>query len=80
MPPPNADLQTMWAYLEEGMDHVMTHGDLDKSKHMSLYTAVYNYCETPTGGNPNSSVLLGGRSQCSLSSIHPSLTRRFGRM
>lgn len=24
MPPPSADLQTTWAFLEEGVDHIMT--------------------------------------------------------
>ncbi|KAM5538684.1 hypothetical protein V8D89_007713 [Ganoderma adspersum] len=46
MPPPNADLQTTWTYLEEGVDHIMTklQTGVSYSKYMSLYTVSYNYC------------------------------------
>ncbi|KAI0700014.1 Cullin-domain-containing protein [Cerioporus squamosus] len=46
MPPPNADLATTWAYLEEGVDHIMTklQTGVSYSKYMSLYTVSYNYC------------------------------------
>jgi cullin 1 len=46
MPPANADLATTWAFLEEGVDHIMTklHTGVSYSKYMSLYTVSYNYC------------------------------------
>ena len=46
MPPANADLPTTWAYLEEGVDHIMTKLQTGVSypKYMSLYTVSYNYC------------------------------------
>ncbi|PCH40016.1 Cullin-domain-containing protein [Wolfiporia cocos MD-104 SS10] len=46
MPPANADLTTTWAYLEEGVDHIMTklQTGVSYSKYMSLYTVSYNYC------------------------------------
>ncbi|TFK73584.1 Cullin-domain-containing protein [Pluteus cervinus] len=46
MPPPNADLAVTWAFLEEGVDHIMTklQTGVSYSKYMSLYTVAYNYC------------------------------------
>ena len=46
MPPPNADLETTWRFLEEGVDHIMTklQTGVSYSKYMSLYTVSYNYC------------------------------------
>ena len=46
MPPPNADLETTWRFLEEGVDHIMVklHEGVSYSKYMSLYTVSYNYC------------------------------------
>ncbi|KAG6918745.1 hypothetical protein DXG01_011936 [Tephrocybe rancida] len=46
MPPPTADLQTTWKFLEEGVDHIMTklQTGVSYSKYMSLYTVAYNYC------------------------------------
>lgn len=46
MPPANADLATTWAFLEEGLDHIMTklHTGMSYSKYMGLYTVAYNYC------------------------------------
>ncbi|KAH9933248.1 Cullin-domain-containing protein [Epithele typhae] len=46
MPASNADLATTWAYLEEGVDHIMTklQTGVSYSKYMSLYTVSYNYC------------------------------------
>ncbi|CDO68271.1 hypothetical protein BN946_scf184842.g34 [Trametes cinnabarina] len=46
MPSANADLATTWAYLEEGVDHIMTklQTGVSYSKYMSLYTVAYNYC------------------------------------
>ena len=67
MPPANADLQTTWAYLEEGVDHIMTRlrDGISYSKYMNLYTVAYNYCvSSRMHGNLDSSVGLGGRSEC----------------
>lgn len=46
MPLPSADLATTWAFLEEGVDHIMTklQTGVSYSKYMSLYTVAYNYC------------------------------------
>ncbi|OAX36664.1 Cullin-domain-containing protein, partial [Rhizopogon vinicolor AM-OR11-026] len=46
MPPASADLATTWAFLEEGVDHIMTklQTGVSYSKYMSLYTVAYNYC------------------------------------
>ncbi|EIW80941.1 Cullin-domain-containing protein [Coniophora puteana RWD-64-598 SS2] len=46
MPPATADLTTTWAFLEEGVDHIMTklQTGVSYSKYMSLYTVAYNYC------------------------------------
>ncbi|KAI0669208.1 Cullin-domain-containing protein [Trametes maxima] len=58
MPPANADLITTWAYLEEGVDHIMTklQTGVSYSKYMSLYTVSYNYCTSSkmhgTGDQP----------------------------
>ncbi|KAG6850729.1 hypothetical protein H0H93_009352 [Arthromyces matolae] len=40
------DLGATWAFLEEGVNHIMTRLDLgvSYSKYMSLYTVAYNYC------------------------------------
>jgi cullin 1 len=46
MPAANADLATTWAFLEEGVDHIMTklQTGVSYTKYMSLYTVAYNYC------------------------------------
>ncbi|KAJ7857731.1 Cullin [Mycena olivaceomarginata] len=46
MPAATADLQTTWAFLEDGVDHIMTklQTGVSYSKYMSLYTVAYNYC------------------------------------
>ena len=70
MPPANSDLATTWAFLEEGVDHIMTklHTGVSYSKYMSLYTVSYNYCTSSRlHGNMEQSAGLGGRSMC-----HPS--------
>jgi cullin 1 len=45
MPPATADLATTWAFLEEGVDHIMTklHTGVSYTKYMNLYTVSYNY-------------------------------------
>ncbi|OJA08798.1 hypothetical protein AZE42_01280 [Rhizopogon vesiculosus] len=46
MPPANADLATTWAFLEEGVHHIMTglHTSISYYDYNSLYTVAYNYC------------------------------------
>ncbi len=62
MPAANADLDTTWKYLEEGVDHIMTklQTGVSYSKYMSLYTVSYNYC-TSSRMHGNESGGLGGR-------------------
>ncbi|KIM41144.1 hypothetical protein M413DRAFT_445858 [Hebeloma cylindrosporum] len=43
-PPASADLQTTWAFLEEGIDLVMANTPISYAKHVALTTAVFNYC------------------------------------
>ena len=67
MPAANADLATTWAYLEEGVDHIMTklQTGVSYSKYMSLYTVSYNYCTSSrmhTGPGPDGG--MAGRSAC----------------
>jgi len=49
IPPPNADFATTWAFLKEGLDHIMTEPQTGMSyhKYMALSTASYNYCISP---------------------------------
>ncbi|KAG8788187.1 hypothetical protein FRC15_005626 [Serendipita sp. 397] len=82
MPPANADLQTTWAYLEEGVDHIMTRlkEGISYSKYMNLYTVAYNYCvSSRMHGNLDSSVGLGGRTGANLmgSDLYNNLIRYF---
>jgi len=46
IPQATADLATTWAFLEEGVDHIMTklHTGVSYTKYMNLYTVSYNYC------------------------------------
>lgn len=66
MPPATADLATTWAFLEEGVDHIMTklQTGVSYTKYMSLYTVAYNYCTSSrmhsTTGDP---VGASGRSE-----------------
>ena len=60
MPLPTADLATTWAFLEEGVDHIMTklQTGVSYSKYMSLYTVAYNYCTSskmPNNTSPEQS-------------------------
>ena len=45
MPPVSANVETMWAFLEQGIDYIMSnaHG-IPYPKYMDLYTTVYNFC------------------------------------
>lgn len=65
MPPAGSDLQTTWAYLEEGVDHIMTklQQGVSYSKYMSLYTVSYNYCTSSKMHGSGESVGLGQRSK-----------------
>ena len=76
MPPPNADLATTWAYLEEGVDHIMTklQTGVSYSKYMSLYTVSYNYC-TSSRMHGNQDVGLQGRCTCLLPPLRHLETR-----
>ncbi|EKM79404.1 hypothetical protein AGABI1DRAFT_120802 [Agaricus bisporus var. burnettii JB137-S8] len=53
IPAANADLATTWAYLEDGVDHIMTklQSGVSFSKYMSLYTVAYNYCTSSRMGH-----------------------------
>jgi hypothetical protein len=65
MPPPSADLATTWAFLEEGVDHIMTklQTGVSYSKYMSLYTVAYNYCtSSKMHGTTSDQVGMGNRS------------------
>ncbi|KAF7358134.1 CULLIN-2 domain-containing protein [Mycena venus] len=44
MPAAGADLATVWGFLEDGLDHLMTKPGVSYSEHMALYTVVLNYC------------------------------------
>jgi cullin 1 len=60
MPPSSSDLATTWAFLEEGVDHIMTklQTGVSYSKYMSLYTVAYNYCTSSRmHGTPESTAV-----------------------
>jgi hypothetical protein len=42
-PPATADLATTWAFLEEGIDRIMT-TNLSYAEYMNLNVVSYNYC------------------------------------
>jgi cullin 1 len=65
MPPANADLATTWAYLEDGVDHIMTklQTGVSYSKYMSLYTVSYNYCTSSKMHSAGDGMSLGQRSK-----------------
>ena len=63
MPPATSNLVTTWAFLEEGVDHIMTklHTGVSYSKYMSLYTVSYNYCTSSRmHGNVDPPGISGG--------------------
>ncbi|KAF8827739.1 hypothetical protein HHX47_DHR4000303 [Lentinula edodes] len=64
MPAASADLATTWAFLEEGVDHIMTklQTGVSYSKYMSLYTVAYNYCTSSKINNTSSDSGIGGLS------------------
>lgn len=73
--PANADLNTTWEYLQEGIDHIMTrlHTGISYSTYMGLYTVSYNYC---TSSRMHSAVPSGGRGKSLLKRL-PLLGSRF---
>ncbi|CAL1712764.1 unnamed protein product [Somion occarium] len=81
MPAANADLATTWAYLEEGVDHIMTklQTGVSYSKYMSLYTVAYNYCTSSKMHGTGEAVGLGQRTGANLmgSDLYNNLIRYF---
>ncbi|KAH9999607.1 Cullin-domain-containing protein [Russula compacta] len=82
MPPATADLATTWAFLEEGVDHIMTklHTGVSYTKYMNLYTVSYNYCTSSKMHSTTSSEQsAAGRSGANLmgSDLYNSLVRYF---
>ena len=78
MPPPNADLPTTWAFLEEGVDHIMTklQTGVSYSKYMALYTVSYNYCTSSKMHGGGETLGMAGRSKfpsTHASTTHPSV-------
>ncbi|KAG5732719.1 Cullin-1 [Termitomyces sp. T112] len=78
--PPTADLQSTWAFLEEGVDHIMTklHTGVSYSKYMSLYTVAYNYC-TSAKIRTSDSLGIGNRTGANLmgTDLYNNLVRYF---
>ncbi|KAF5382559.1 hypothetical protein D9615_002947 [Tricholomella constricta] len=82
MPPATADLQTTWAFLEEGVDHIMTklQTGVSYSKYMALYTVAYNYCtSSKMHGSGTESLGIGNRTGANLmgSDLYNNLIRYF---
>ncbi|KAF5315363.1 hypothetical protein D9619_007309 [Psilocybe cf. subviscida] len=82
MPSASADLATTWAFLEDGVDHIMTklQTGVSYSKYMSLYTVAYNYCtSSKMHGATTESIGMGGRSGANLmgSDLYNNLIRYF---
>jgi len=78
MPPANADLPTTWAFLEEGVDHIMTklQTGVSYSKYMALYTVSYNYCTSSKMHGGGETLGMAGRSKFlpfHASATHPSI-------
>ena len=50
IPRPDADFAATWAFLEAGLDRIMTKPQTGMSYHeyMALSTASYNYCISPS--------------------------------
>ncbi|KIM20116.1 hypothetical protein M408DRAFT_309155 [Serendipita vermifera MAFF 305830] len=82
MPPANADLHTTWAYIEEGVDHIMNRLDTGVSiaEYMNMYTVILNYCvSSRMHGDLDSSIGLGGRTGANLmgGDLYKNLVRYF---
>ncbi|WWC71074.1 uncharacterized protein I206_105027 [Kwoniella pini CBS 10737] len=64
-PPKDADLKTAWAFLQVGVEHMMSrmHLGMSYSYYILLFTAVYDFCTQPgKGGNTQFSTSRGGAS------------------
>ncbi|KAG1716055.1 hypothetical protein ID866_1081, partial [Astraeus odoratus] len=81
MPPASADLATTWAFLEEGVDHIMTklQTGVSYSKYMGLYTVAYNYCTSSRMQGIGDSVGTSSRTGANLmgSDLYNNLIRYF---
>lgn len=82
IPSKDMDLATTWAFLEEGVDHIMTklHTGVSYSKYMGLYTVAYNYCTSSKMPNTTTTDLsTPGRTGANLvgSDLYNSLIRYF---
>ncbi|KZT27401.1 Cullin-domain-containing protein [Neolentinus lepideus HHB14362 ss-1] len=82
MPPQNADLATTWAFLEEGVDHIMTklQTGVSYSKYMGLYTVAYNYCTSSRMHSATAETgAIGGRTGANLmgADLYNNLIRYF---
>lgn len=67
-PGPTSDLATTWAFLEEGVDHIMTRlkDGVSHQKYMALYTVAYNYCTSSRMHGSLDQGHLGGRTGANL--------------
>ncbi|KAF7314218.1 CULLIN-2 domain-containing protein [Mycena kentingensis (nom. inval.)] len=81
MPAANADLQTTWAFLEDGVDHIMTklQTGVSYSKYMSLYTVAYNYCTSSKMSGPSDTTGIANRTGANLmgADLYNNLIRYF---
>jgi hypothetical protein len=69
IPPDTADPETQWAFLEEGLDSIMTttspQADITYTKYMSLYTVATTYCiSSRTHSTISSTVVASSRGEC----------------
>ena len=65
-PPPNADLATTWAFVEDELDHIMTKsqgGNLSYPKYMATYAVIYNYCTSSKMHGEGETLGMAGRSE-----------------
>ncbi|KAJ7069869.1 Cullin [Mycena amicta] len=81
MPAASADLQTTWAFLEDGVDHIMTklQTGVSYSKYMSLYTVAYNYCTSSKMSTPSENSGIANRTGANLmgADLYNNLIRYF---
>jgi cullin 1 len=81
MPSPSADLATTWAFLQEGVDHIMTklQTGVSYSKYMALYTVAYNYCTSSKMHGSTETIGIGNRTGANLmgSDLYNNLIRYF---
>ncbi|OAX44272.1 Cullin repeat-containing protein [Rhizopogon vinicolor AM-OR11-026] len=81
MPPATADFATTWAFLEEGVHHIMTglHTSISYYDYNSLYTVAYNYCTSSRRHNTTGGAAPGRRTGADLmgSELYDKLTGYF---